>query len=83
MCRSLLVIEASSFDDRDRPIGLNNVGNICYLNSILQFFFSFETLRATVVNYKPLMSDCVQQKSTECIIIYSSSLYYEPRWRSF
>lgn len=33
-----------------RPIGLDNIGNTCYLNSLLQYFFSVKYLRKHVIS---------------------------------
>jgi len=34
----------------DQPIGLNNIGNTCYLNSLLQYFYTIKPLRDVVLN---------------------------------
>ncbi|KAF2641325.1 cysteine proteinase [Massarina eburnea CBS 473.64] len=32
------------------PVGISNIGNTCYLNSVLQFLFTVKPLRETVLN---------------------------------
>lgn len=33
------------------PVGLNNIGNTCYLNSLLQYLFTVKPIRDIVLNY--------------------------------
>ncbi|KAJ9074050.1 ubiquitin-specific protease ubp2 [Entomophthora muscae] len=35
------------------PIGLDNIGNTCYLNSLLQYYFSVKYLRNLVLGFQP------------------------------
>ncbi|ORX93747.1 cysteine proteinase [Basidiobolus meristosporus CBS 931.73] len=32
------------------PVGLDNIGNTCYLNSLLQYYFSIKSLRSAVID---------------------------------
>ncbi|KAL1959884.1 hypothetical protein VTO42DRAFT_1029 [Malbranchea cinnamomea] len=36
----------------DWPVGLNNIGNTCYLNSLLQFYFTISPFRNMVLDFE-------------------------------
>ena len=49
------------------PVGLDNIGNTCYLNSLLQYFFTMRELREIVLNfdhYKMIVSDANLSQKT-------------------
>ncbi|RFU77759.1 ubiquitin carboxyl-terminal hydrolase [Trichoderma arundinaceum] len=39
------------------PVGLHNIGNTCYLNSLLQYLFTVKPIRDIVVNYDDVRLD--------------------------
>ncbi|KAL9598773.1 MAG: hypothetical protein Q9219_004270 [cf. Caloplaca sp. 3 TL-2023] len=39
------------------PVGLANIGNTCYLNSLLQFYFTMKPLRELVLNFDEYKMD--------------------------
>lgn len=39
------------------PVGLHNIGNTCYLNSLLQYLFTVKPIRDIVFNYDSLRLD--------------------------
>ncbi|BGP21214.1 ubiquitin-specific protease ubp2 [Rhodotorula toruloides] len=43
--------QAAPAVDVDRPVGLTNIANTCYLNSLLQYFFTVRELRETILAF--------------------------------
>ena len=41
----------------DWPVGLSNIGNTCYLNSLLQYFFSIKPVRILVLDFENYKED--------------------------
>lgn len=55
----------STEPDRDRadwPVGLQNIGNTCYLNSLLQFYFSIRPFREMVLDIERYQMDLDDEK---------------------
>lgn len=50
-------IDPSCLPPENWPTGLNNIGNTCYLNSLLQYYFSIAPLREYILNYKDTIQD--------------------------
>lgn len=48
--------EADS-DDLSVPVGLNNIGNTCYLNSLLQYLYTVKAVREIATNYEAFRLD--------------------------
>jgi len=44
-----IVIEKGS---EDQPVGLDNIGNTCYLNSLLQYYYTVKPVRDVVMNFQ-------------------------------
>ncbi|KAJ5168059.1 uncharacterized protein N7482_003653 [Penicillium canariense] len=56
----------SNEPDRDLsewPVGLQNIGNTCYLNSLLQFYFSVLPFRDMVLNIEKYQMDLTDESS--------------------
>lgn len=45
----------------DQPVGLDNIGNTCYLNSLLQYYYTVKPVRDIVMNF----SDYRMELNTE------------------
>lgn len=50
-------------DLSDWPVGLQNIGNTCYLNSLLQFYFSVRPFRDMVLDIEKHQMDLNDEKS--------------------
>lgn len=48
----------------ERPTGIENIGNTCYLNSLLQYYFTIKPLRDTLLN----MDSYVEKEISEQVV---------------
>ncbi|AET39551.1 ubiquitin-specific protease UBP2 Ecym_4514 [Eremothecium cymbalariae DBVPG len=51
------IIDTNYLTSGNWPTGLNNIGNTCYLNSLLQYYFTISPLRDYIQNYEDTASD--------------------------
>lgn len=56
-------IDPSSLPAENWPAGLLNIGNTCYLNSLLQYYFCIEPLRNLVISFKGSNIDLLKNAS--------------------
>lgn len=50
-------VRRNSYPLETWPVGLRNIGNTCYLNSVLQFLFTIKPLRELVINCDDKLQD--------------------------
>ena len=56
------------------PVGLDNIGNTCYLNSLLQFYFTVKPLRELVLNFDMYKESTGQRRGRKQVGSRSVSL---------
>ncbi|CCH58439.1 hypothetical protein TBLA_0A06470 [Henningerozyma blattae CBS 6284] len=49
------IVDPTCLPVENWPAGLNNIGNTCYLNSLLQYYFSIKPLRDFILQYQMTM----------------------------
>lgn len=49
------------------PVGLDNIGNTCYLNSLLQFYYTIKSVREVVINFQNHRMDLDDPKTDDDI----------------
>jgi ubiquitin carboxyl-terminal hydrolase 25/28 len=54
---SLPEVRRNNYPLETWPVGLRNIGNTCYLNSVLQFLFTIKPLRDLILNCEEHMQD--------------------------
>lgn len=55
--QALAGASSSTYSASNWPVGLTSLGNTCYLNSLLQYYFSLKPLRDIVLNYDQFKFD--------------------------
>lgn len=55
------IIDVNCLPVASWPAGINNIGNTCYLNSLLQYYFTIKPLREFILNYKSSSNQLTEQ----------------------
>lgn len=55
----------SGRDLSEWPVGLQNIGNTCYLNSLLQFYFSIRPFREMVLDFESFKMELDDESSSK------------------
>lgn len=80
-------IDSNLLPAENWPAGLDNIGNTCYLNSLLQYYFCIKPLRDAVLNFNELNIDYTKhperkiggRKAEELEIVRSCQFIYHLR----
>lgn len=61
------LIDPNCLPPENWPTGLNNIGNTCYLNSLLQYYFAIAPLREYICQYRNTFKDFEDIKNNSTI----------------